>query len=44
LPDWFPYQVAFSPGDVLIACGAFWLMATQGKPPLINKIRLEKRN
>ena len=44
LPDWFPYQVAFSPGDVLIACGAFWLMATQGKPSLINKIRLEKRN
>jgi len=43
LPDWFPYQVAFSFGDLLIAGGAFWLMATQGNPPLIEK-RPEKRN
>lgn len=27
LPAWSPYQVAFSAGDILIAVGAFWLMA-----------------
>ena len=43
LPDRFPNQVAFSLGDVLIAIGAFWLMATQGKQPLIIK-KPEKRN
>jgi hypothetical protein len=32
LPRGFPYQVAFSLGDVSIALGAFWLMLTQGKP------------
>lgn len=26
LPDWLPYQAAFSLGDVLIASGAFWVM------------------
>ena len=30
LPDWFPYKVAFSLGDILIALGVFWLLA---KPP-----------
>jgi hypothetical protein len=30
-PEGFLYQVAFSPGDVFIAAGAFWLMVTQGK-------------
>ena len=32
LPAWFPYQVAFSLGDLLIAAGAFWLMLAQGRP------------
>jgi hypothetical protein len=27
LPDWFHYAVAFSVGDILVAIGAFWLLA-----------------
>ena len=29
LPNWLPYQVAFSLGDVFIAFGAFWILASQ---------------
>jgi hypothetical protein len=36
-PKWFPYQVAFSPGDIGIAAGAFWLMAAQGKSQTISQ-------
>ncbi len=30
LPTGFPYQVAFSLGDILIAVGVFWLLLSRG--------------
>lgn len=36
-PTWSPYQAAFSLGDILIAIGAFWLLAQPGPLIQINK-------
>ena len=36
-PAWFPYQAAFSLGDVFIATGAFWMLAKPGSPMQFNK-------
>lgn len=32
VPDWFPYRVAFSFGDILISIGAFWFLWSMGSP------------
>lgn len=32
-PDWFPRRVAFSPGDIMIAIGAIWLLTAGGEEP-----------
>jgi hypothetical protein len=37
LPDWFPYKVAFSLGDVCIAVGAFWMLFSFGSKPILVK-------
>lgn len=40
LPAWSPYQVAFSAGDMLIAAGAFWLLAR----PVSKSIQPKRSN
>jgi hypothetical protein len=37
LPDWVHYQVAFSLGDILIAAGVFWLLASGGLRPQLQR-------
>ena len=32
LPSWLNYPLAFSPGDVLLGLGAFWLLWEMGNP------------
>jgi hypothetical protein len=39
LPAWSHYQVAFSLGDVLIACGIFWLLVRQGRKFNLKRCR-----
>ncbi len=41
-PEGFPYQVAFSAGDILIAGGIFWLMARNGIPMNLWKWNKER--
>jgi hypothetical protein len=42
-PSWFPYQVAFSLGDVFIALGAFWLLAQPASTLQFKKQLIDNR-
>jgi hypothetical protein len=37
-PEWFPYQAAFSLGDVIISIGVFWLLARPGPPQILIEV------
>lgn len=37
LPDWIGYRAAFSLGDMFVAAGAFWLLASPPRAPNPNR-------